>query len=494
MTPAYGSPPGPYSPSYYSQQGAGHSPATSLRDIDSDSSLANRQPRRRRRPPFSYSSLIAQAILASPDKRLTLREVYTWIMEKYPQMYNADDNGWQNTIRHNLSLNKCFKKVPRSEINRLEGPGRGSRGKGGYWTIDPAHMSTFADGNFARGTVEKRRPGESNTIMSLSPFPNPQQAIASSSSNSPTSPLTPDTPPRSDRENLGVAPSSNPYAAHQRPQSSDANKTSDIETMPMRDVYDLDSRRASGQVGSEEYWDASDIDEDEENLQSGSDSGEDQSSASPNRRGRSSQNAPLASPSPSVIDAFANASTQDRQPIPPPLEMSPASYSLPPSYLSPSRFPTSPYFEASTSPTMSHHRHHPYRPYLSHASEPPTVRPATGPRRRSKDDTDEPERIVTFAVPVKSTGQEASSYTASAIYKNTNKPSSSAKRAVSSANEALSSGSSHSPKSIQSSHSPDGLGILLGPVAKHSPEKTSEKTSESTDTDDTKMKIDSLLT
>ncbi|CAG8823541.1 4569_t:CDS:1, partial [Dentiscutata erythropus] len=57
--------------------------------------LNNRPPRRRRRPPFSYSSLIAQAILDSQDRRLTLREVYQWIMERYPQLYKADDTGWQ---------------------------------------------------------------------------------------------------------------------------------------------------------------------------------------------------------------------------------------------------------------------------------------------------------------------------------------------------------------------------------------------------------------
>lgn len=57
--------------------------------------LGNKPPRRRRRPPFSYSSLIAQAILASPEKKLTLREVYQWIMEKYPSLYKADDTGWQ---------------------------------------------------------------------------------------------------------------------------------------------------------------------------------------------------------------------------------------------------------------------------------------------------------------------------------------------------------------------------------------------------------------
>ncbi|CAI2182551.1 1332_t:CDS:2 [Funneliformis geosporum] len=124
--------------------------------------LNNRPPRRRRRPPFSYSSLIAQAILDSPDRRLTLREVYQWIMERYPQLYKADDTGWQNTIRHNLSLNKCFKKVPRSdtELGHSTSSSTASKGKGGYWTIDPEYMSSYHDGVFARGGVQKRRPGE----------------------------------------------------------------------------------------------------------------------------------------------------------------------------------------------------------------------------------------------------------------------------------------------------------------------------------------------
>ncbi|CAG8459798.1 2056_t:CDS:2 [Ambispora leptoticha] len=136
--------------------------------------LNNRPPRRRRRPPYSYSSLIAQAILDSPERRLTLREVYQWIMERYPQLYKADDTGWQNTIRHNLSLNKCFKKVPRSDTDLVGHTTTNSsttntsstgKGKGGYWTIDPEYMSAYHDGVFARGGVQKRRPGEGSSSI-----------------------------------------------------------------------------------------------------------------------------------------------------------------------------------------------------------------------------------------------------------------------------------------------------------------------------------------
>ncbi|KAF7727038.1 Forkhead box protein I1 [Apophysomyces ossiformis] len=111
-----------------------------------------RQPRKRRRPPFSYSSLIAQAILESENERMTLRDIYSWIEKKYPALYNAEDTGWQNTIRHNLSLNKCFRKVPKSELKDAV-----CHGKGGYWTIDPNHMARFKDGAFARGSSSSMR-------------------------------------------------------------------------------------------------------------------------------------------------------------------------------------------------------------------------------------------------------------------------------------------------------------------------------------------------
>ncbi|KAI8145292.1 the forkhead domain of the adipocyte transcription factor Freac-11, partial [Fennellomyces sp. T-0311] len=92
----------------------------------------NRPVRKRRRPPHSYASLIAQAILTSPEQRLTLREIYEWIQTRYPNLYEANETGWQNTIRHNLSLNRCFMKLP-----RIQQDGNRNKGsKGGYWAVD----------------------------------------------------------------------------------------------------------------------------------------------------------------------------------------------------------------------------------------------------------------------------------------------------------------------------------------------------------------------
>lgn len=65
------------------------------------------------KPPFSFSLLIYMAIEQSPSKSLPVKEIYGWILEHFPYFSNAP-TGWKNSVRHNLSLNKCFRKVDRS--------------------------------------------------------------------------------------------------------------------------------------------------------------------------------------------------------------------------------------------------------------------------------------------------------------------------------------------------------------------------------------------
>ena len=98
------------------------------------------------RPPFSFSALIAMAIQSSPKKMVTLPEIYEFITSKFP-FYKQEDKKWKNSIRHNLSLNKCFKKAPRKD---------GLLGKGNYWIIDPACDHVLENGNF-RSPARKRR-------------------------------------------------------------------------------------------------------------------------------------------------------------------------------------------------------------------------------------------------------------------------------------------------------------------------------------------------
>nr|AKS48288.1 forkhead box P [Apostichopus japonicus] len=73
------------------------------------------------RPPFTYAALIRQAILDSPDRQLTLNEIYNWFTRVFAY-FRRNAATWKNAVRHNLSLHKCFVRVENV--------------KGAVWTVD----------------------------------------------------------------------------------------------------------------------------------------------------------------------------------------------------------------------------------------------------------------------------------------------------------------------------------------------------------------------
>ncbi|EPS27365.1 hypothetical protein PDE_02308 [Penicillium oxalicum 114-2] len=85
------------------------------------------------KPPYSYATLIGMSILRAPNRRLTLAQIYKWISDTFSYYKNLDA-GWQNSIRHNLSLNKAFIKQERPKDDP---------GKGNYWAIEPGMEGQF---------------------------------------------------------------------------------------------------------------------------------------------------------------------------------------------------------------------------------------------------------------------------------------------------------------------------------------------------------------
>ena len=97
---------------------------------------------------------IAEALINAGDGMLTLSEIYQAISAKHPY-YRMDARNWQNSIRHNLTLNKSFNKVPRQS----------NEGRGSYWKLENGAEATI----FKRGSRHlQNKVKENNSYSNIS--------------------------------------------------------------------------------------------------------------------------------------------------------------------------------------------------------------------------------------------------------------------------------------------------------------------------------------
>lgn len=103
---------------------------------------------------LSYADLITKAIQSSPEQRLTLSQIYDWMVQNVPYFKDKGDNtssaGWKNSIRHNLSLHSRFMRI------QNEGTGKSS-----WWVINPDAKPGKAPrrraGSMETKSLEKKR-------------------------------------------------------------------------------------------------------------------------------------------------------------------------------------------------------------------------------------------------------------------------------------------------------------------------------------------------
>ena len=100
------------------------------------------------KPPMSYVALITMAIKNSSDGRLTLSEIYDYLIKNFKFFRTTRSRGWMNAVRHNLTLNDCFVKLPRDPL---------MRGKGSFWCIDPESTGMFNHGSLKRRRTRYKR-------------------------------------------------------------------------------------------------------------------------------------------------------------------------------------------------------------------------------------------------------------------------------------------------------------------------------------------------
>ncbi|KAL1512876.1 hypothetical protein ABEB36_002388 [Hypothenemus hampei] len=158
---------------------------------------------------LSYADLITQAITTSPDKRLTLSQIYEWMVQNVPYFKDKGDSnssaGWKNSIRHNLSLHNRFMRV------QNEGTGKSS-----WWMINPDAKPGKSPRRRAvsmeTSKFEKRRGRVKKKVEMMRNGTLPDQPPSPSSSVSESLDLFPESPTIHSSGGFQISPETRPRA------------------------------------------------------------------------------------------------------------------------------------------------------------------------------------------------------------------------------------------------------------------------------------------
>lgn len=138
------------------------------------------------KPVYSYSCLIAMALKNSRHGSLPVSEIYSFMTEHFPYFKTAPD-GWKNSVRHNLSLNKCFEKVDSPKLN-------GNTKKGCLWALNPAKIEKMED------EIAKHRKKDLDSILKSMSDPENLELIEAGKAGPVGSPNEPPSPKQPIRE------------------------------------------------------------------------------------------------------------------------------------------------------------------------------------------------------------------------------------------------------------------------------------------------------
>lgn len=112
------------------------------------------------KPDLCYATLIYMAMKDSGRDKLTLGEIYDYVQKNFDYYKKVRDNGWKNSIRHNLTQHRCFEKIERNG-------GEPNLKKSCYWALSKDHASMFTKGVFNRKRKKSGALGAFETLSDM---------------------------------------------------------------------------------------------------------------------------------------------------------------------------------------------------------------------------------------------------------------------------------------------------------------------------------------